>query len=139
MITNGMTVTVNYTGKLKQTGEVFDTTDGSEPLSFRMGVDNVVSGFQKAILGRQIGDRFTVDIPREEAYGDYMDEKIKSIPKGYMPGEVEPDQILIARGASGDEARVLVKEVNEEFVVIDGNHPLAGLDLVFDIEVIDAI
>ena len=134
-----MTVTVNYTGKLKQTGEVFDTTDGSEPLSFRMGVDNVVSGFQKAILGRQIGDRFTVDIPREEAYGDYMDEKIKSIPKGYMPGEVEPDQILIARGASGDEARVLVKEVNEEFVVIDGNHPLAGLDLVFDIEVIDAI
>ena len=138
MLTIGQTVTVNYTGRI-DTGEVFDTTEGTDPHRFTLGKDPLVQGFVEALIGREIGDKFTVNIPKDKAFGEYLSEKVKEIPKGYMPGEVEEEQILIARGADGEEARIVVKEVHEDHVVIDGNHPLAGMDLIFDIEIIDAI
>jgi FKBP-type peptidyl-prolyl cis-trans isomerase SlpA len=138
MITIGQTVTVNYTGRVED-GEVFDTTEGSEPHKFTLGKDPLMQGFVDAILGKEVGDKFTVNIPKEKAFGDYDNEKIKEIPKGYMPGEVVEEQILIARGANGEEAKIIVKEVHDDHVVIDGNHPLAGMDVIFDIEIVDAI
>jgi FKBP-type peptidyl-prolyl cis-trans isomerase 2 len=138
MITDGMTVTVNYTGKIED-GQVFDTTQGRDPFTFILGVDPLIEGFQEAIVGRQIGASFTVNIPVEKAYGPVMNEKIVSIPKSEMPGEVEVDQILVAKAANEQEARIIVKEVHEEHVVIDGNHPLAGKDLIFEIEIVNAI
>lgn len=138
MITIGQTVTVNYTGRI-DTGEVFDTTEGTDPHRFTLGKDPLVQGFVEALIGREVGDKFTVNIPKDKAFGEYSSEKVKEIPKGYMPGDVEEEQILVARGADGEEARIVVKEVHEDHVVIDGNHPLAGMDLIFDIEIIDAI
>jgi FKBP-type peptidyl-prolyl cis-trans isomerase 2 len=138
MITIGQTVTVNYTGRI-DTGEVFDTTEGTDPQRFTLGKDPLVQGFVEALIGREIGDKFTINIPKDKAFGEYEKEKIKEIPKGYMPGDVEEEQILVARGADGEEARIVVKEVHENHVIIDGNHPLAGMDLIFDIEIIDAI
>ncbi len=138
MITSGMTVTVNYTGKIDD-GQVFDTTQGRDPFKFVLGVDPLILGFQEAIVGRQIGDKFTVNIPVEKAYGESSEEKIVRIPKTEMPGEVEVDQILVAKGTNEQEVRVIVKEVHDDHVVIDGNHPLAGKDLIFEIEIIEAV
>ena len=138
MITEGMTVTVNYTGKIED-GQVFDTTQGRDPFTFILGVDPLIEGFQEAIAGRQIGANFTVNIPVEKAYGPVEQNKIVSIPKSEMPGEVEVDQILVAKAANDQEARIIVKEVHEDHVVIDGNHPLAGKDLIFEIEIVNAV
>lgn len=138
MITNGMTVTVNYTGKIED-GQVFDTTQGRDPYKFTLGVDPLIVGFQEALIGRQIGDKFTVEIPVDKAYGEYSDEKVQEIPKNYMPGEVQVDQILIARDDQGNELRVVVKEIHDNHVVLDGNNPLAGKDLTFEIEIVDAV
>lgn len=137
MITIGQTVSVNYTGKLKD-GEVFDTTEGRDPQTFRLGDDRLMPGFLEALLGKEIGDKFTVEIPKEKAYGDYNEKKKTEIAKGYMPGEVEVGQILEARGTNNESAAVVVVEVKDDVVVIDGNHPLAGMDLVFDIEIVNA-
>lgn len=139
MVKIGDTVTVNYTGTIKETGEVFDTTEGRDPHTFKIGHDPLIKGFVNALVGRNVGDRFTFDIPMSEGYGEYQEGKVQRVPRGYMPGEVYVDQILLARGANGDEARVLVMEVADDYVVIDGNHPLAGMNLVFDVEIVDAV
>lgn len=138
MITIGQTISVNYTGKLKEGGEIFDTTEGRDPHTFRLGVDRLMQGFEEAILGREVGEKFTVEIPKEKAYGEYDENKITEVAKGYMPGDVEVGQILEARGTNDESAAVVVIEVKEESVVIDGNHPLSGMDLVFDIEIVNA-
>lgn len=138
MINYGQTVTLNYTGRTKE-GEVFDTTEGRDPHSFVLGTDRLITGIERALVGRQIGDTFTIEIPMADAYGEYSETKVQKIPKGYMPGEVYEDQILVARGTNGEDAKIIVKEVLEDHVVVDGNHPLAGMDLVFDIEIVDAI
>lgn len=138
MITTGKTITVNYTGSIVD-GQVFDTTQGRDPFKFIYGVDPIIEGFQDALLGKEIGDKFTVNIPVEKAYGPKDPEKIVKISKEHMPGEVEVDQVLVAKAANEQEARVVVVEVNDDHVVIDGNHPLAGKDLIFEIEVIEIV
>lgn len=136
MIKIGSIVSVNYEARVKESGEVFDTTEGRDPYTFRIGTDDMMPGFLEAILGRESGERFTVEIPTEKAYGIYSDKKITEIAKGYMPGDVEVGQILEARGTNNKSAAVIVVEVKEDSVVIDGNHPLAGMDLVYDIEIV---
>lgn len=136
MITIGKTVSVNYEARVKESGEVFDTTEGRDPHTFRIGTDELMSGFMEALMGRQAGDKFTVEIPTEKAYGEYSDKKITEVAKGFMPGEVEVGQILEARGTNNKSAAVIVIEIKEDTVVLDGNHPLAGSDLVFDIEIV---
>ena len=138
MITIGQTVSVNFIGKLKDGGEVFDTTEGRDPHTFRLGQDRLMPGFLEALIGKEIGEKFTVEIPKEKAYGEYNEKKITEVPKGFMPGEVEVGQILEARGTNDESAAVVVIEIKEDSVVLDGNHPLAGMDLVFDIEIVNA-
>lgn len=137
MITIGNTVSLNYEARVKESGEVFDTTEGRDPYTFRLGTDDLIPGFLESLIGKQAGDKFTVEIPKEKAYGEYSENKITEIAKGYMPGEVEVGQILEARGTNEKSAAVIVVEIKENTVVIDGNHPLAGMDLVFDIEIVN--
>jgi FKBP-type peptidyl-prolyl cis-trans isomerase 2 len=136
MIENGKIVSVHYTGKLTD-GEMFDSSEGRDPLKFQMGSGQLIPGFEKALVGKSVGDKVTVNIPAEEAYGAIREDLIVSVPMNQMPGPVEIGQSLQAQGDNGQSFNVTVKEVNEENVIIDGNHPLAGKELVFDIEVVE--
>lgn len=136
MIIKGSTVGVHYTGKLT-TGEVFDSSEGREPLKFQVGSGQIIPGFEEAVLGKQPGDKVTINIQPENAYGEVREDLFVKVPLDKMPGEVQVGQSLQAVGDDNRPVQVVVKEVNEDHVVIDGNHPLAGKELVFDIEVVD--
>jgi FKBP-type peptidyl-prolyl cis-trans isomerase 2 len=136
MIENGKVVSVHYVGKFAD-GEVFDSSEGREPLQFQVGSGQLIPGFESAIIGKVVGDKVTANITPEEGYGLVREDLIVSVPLDKMPGDVEVGQALEAQGDDGQSAQVFVKEVNEDNVVIDGNHPLAGKDLVFEIEVVE--
>jgi FKBP-type peptidyl-prolyl cis-trans isomerase 2 len=135
MIENGKIVDVHYTGKLND-GSVFDSSEGREPLRFEVGSGQIIPGFESAILGKNVGDKVSVTINPSEAYGETREELFVKIANDKLPGKVEVGQVLEATSQDGRSSQVLVHEVNEDHVVINGNHPLAGKELVFDIEVV---
>lgn len=135
MIENGKIVDVHYTGKLND-GSVFDSSEGREPLRFEVGSGQIIPGFESAIMGKVVGDKVTVTISPSEAYGESREELFVSIPNERLPGEVQVGQVLEATSQDGRSSQVVVHEVNEDHVIINGNHPLAGKELVFDIEVV---
>ena len=134
MIQIGSTVNVHYTGKLKS-GEVFDSSEGKDPLSFTIGTGQIIPGFENAIIGKNAGDKVTIEIDTKEAYGEYREDLLVKVENDQLPGPVEVGQVLQADNG-GQPVNVTVKEVNEDHVIIDGNHPLSGTDLIFDIEVV---
>jgi FKBP-type peptidyl-prolyl cis-trans isomerase 2 len=134
MIQNGTIVNVHYTGKLTD-GSVFDTSEGNGTLRFEVGSGQIIPGFEKALIGKNIGDKVTISINPEEAYGPVYEDLLVRIPKDRMPEGVHVGQTLQASN-EGSISNVVVVEVNEGDVVIDGNHPLAGKELIFDIEVV---
>ena len=135
MITQGSTVEVHYTGKLRN-DEVFDSSEGKEPLKFEVGSGQIIPGFENAILGKNVGDKVSVNIDPSQAYGEVREDLLVKVPFDKMPGEVEVGQTLQANADNGQPVMVVVEEVNEDHVVINGNHPLAGKELVFDIEIV---
>jgi FKBP-type peptidyl-prolyl cis-trans isomerase 2 len=135
MIENGNIVNIHYVGKFTD-GEVFDSSEGQETLRFELGSGQVIPGFESAILGKEVGDKVVANIKPEDGYGPIREDLIISVPLDKMPGEVEVGQTLQAEGENGQNAQVMVKEINEESVIIDGNHPLAGKELIFEIEII---
>ena len=136
MITEGSTVEVHYTGKFTNE-EVFDSSEGRDPLQFQIGTGQIIPGFENAIMGKNIGDKVQVTISAEEAYGEVREDLFVQVPLDKLPGEVEVGQTLQADAGNGQPVTVIVEQVNEDHVVINGNHPLAGKELVFDIEVVD--
>jgi FKBP-type peptidyl-prolyl cis-trans isomerase 2 len=132
---NDDTVQVDYTGKLGD-GTVFDTSVGREPLEFTLGAGQMIPGFEKAVLGMKVGEKKTVTIPADEAYGPRRDEQIVELPREKLPSGLTPEvgQQLVMRQADGREIVVVITEVSDETVTIDANHPLAGKDLTFEIE-----
>lgn len=134
MIQIGSTVNVHYTGKLKS-GEVFDSSEGKDPLSFIIGNGQIIPGFENAIMGKNVGDKVTIEIEPKEAYGEYREDLLIKVENDQLPGPVEVGQVLQADNG-GQPVNVTVKEVNEDHVIIDGNHPLCGKNLIFEIEVI---
>ena len=135
MITQGSTVEVHYTGRFLD-GEVFDSSEGKDPLQFQIGSGQIIPGFENALMGKGIGEKVSVTIAPEQAYGQIREDLVVEVPTDKMPGPVEVGQLLQADGGDGGVVQVIVKEVKEDVVIIDGNHPLAGQDLVFDIEVV---
>lgn len=135
MIQDGSTVKVHYTGKLLD-GTKFDTSYDSEPLQFKIGSGQVIPGFENAVIGKSKGDKLTITIPVDDAYGPVNEELLIRVENDQLPGPVEVGQMLQASG-SGQLINVEVKEVNEDHIIIDGNHPLAGQSLIFDIEVME--
>jgi len=138
MIKEGSTVSVHYTGKLSN-GEVFDTSEGREPLQFVVGTNQIIPGFENAILGKVVGETVVATITPETAYGPLREDLIVEVPLENMPGPVESGQFLEAQTDQGQPIRVQVVEVKENTVVINGNHPLAGEDLTFEIQVLEVI
>lgn len=135
MIQNGSTIEVHYTGKLVN-GEVFDSSEGRQPLSFTMGTGQIIPGFENALVGKNIGDKVTVNIQPSEAYGEYREDLVVKVPNEQLPGPVQVGMSLQAQSEGGMPLNVVVKEVNEDHALIDGNHPLSGKELIFDIEVV---
>ena len=129
-------VTVNYTGRLSD-GSVFDSslTEGREPLKATLGQGSLIPGFEKGLLGMKEGDKKVVEIPSDEAYGSTREDLVVEVPKDRVPETVNEGQMLQTMTPQGP-MNVIVKEVKEDVVVIDGNHPLAGKDLIFDLELV---
>jgi len=134
---NGDTVRVNYTGKLAD-GTVFDSSAGREPLEFTVGAGQVIPGFDNAVLGMKVGEKKTVTIPVDEAYGQRRDEQIAEISREKLPSDMTPEvgQQLVMKQSDGREIVVVITKVSDETVTIDANHPLAGKDLTFEIELV---
>jgi FKBP-type peptidyl-prolyl cis-trans isomerase 2 len=137
-VKDGDTVKVHYTGTLEN-GEVFDTSENREPLEFTLGQGQLIPGFEKAVTGLNIGDSTTVDIPSKEAYGDVREDLIISVPKNQLPDNIEPQvgMQLQVNQPDGQPVPVRVTEIGDENLTLDANHPLAGKDLSFKIEVVD--
>jgi len=135
---NGDLVFVHYTGKF-DSGEVFDSSVDAEPLYFVIGEGNVIEGFEKAIVGMNIGDKKTVNLSPAEGYGDYSEEKIITVNRSNFGDEFEPeiDLQLALQMEDGERAIATVTEFDEENVTLDLNHPLAGKTLHFELELID--
>lgn len=135
---DGDTVKVHYTGTLEN-GEVFDTSQEREPLEFQLGQGQLIPGFEKAVIGMSEGDSTTVDIPSDEAYGEVREDLVITVPKDQLPEEVEPQvgMQLQVNQQNGQPIPVRVTEIKEEELVLDANHPLAGKDLKFEIELLE--
>lgn len=129
-------VTVNYTGRLND-GSVFDSSlnEGREPLKAVLGQGSLIPGFEKGLLGMKEGDKKTVEIPSDEAYGSLREDLVVEVPKDRVPENVSEGQMLQTMTPQGP-MNVIVTEVKEDIVIIDGNHPLAGKDLIFDLELV---
>ncbi len=137
IIKEGDTVTVHYTGTLTS-GEVFDSSKDREPLSFTLGQGQLIAGFEKAVIGLSVGDTTTTNIPANEAYGERNPEMIVEVPKNQLPTEIEAkvSMQLQLNQPNGQAIPVQITEVNEDTITIDANHPLAGKNLSFEIEIV---
>ncbi len=135
---DGDTVKVHYKGTLED-GSVFDTSRGGEPLEFILGGGNLIAGFDKAVDGMQVGEIKTVNIPAEEAYGPHRDELVLVIERGKLPENLEPSigQQLQMSQPDGGTVIAVVTDVSEGSITVDTNHPMAGKDLTFEIELVE--
>jgi peptidylprolyl isomerase len=134
---NGDTVQVNYTGKLAD-GTVFDSSVGREPLEFTLGAGQVIPGFEKAVFGMKVGEKKTVTIPVDDAYGPHRDDMVGEVPREEFPEDItlKVGQQLGVKRTDGGTSIVTVLSVSDNTVTIDFNHPLAGKDLTFEIELV---
>lgn len=137
MIKEGNKIKVHYTGKFENE-EIFDTSKERDPIVFVVGEGNLIKGFETAVLGMEPGQTKTVTIGANEAYGERRDDLVQEIEKDKVPENVAVGQNLQAN-TPGGPINVTVTEVKENTVVLDANHPLAGKNLVFDIEVVEVV
>lgn len=136
-VKKGDTVKVHYHGKLTN-GTTFDSSEGREPLEFEVGGGMVIPGFDDGVTGMAIGEKKTIHIPADQAYGPKQEEMIMEYPRDRFPADMTPEvgmQLNMSNG-SGQNFPVMIAEVRDTVVVLDANHPLAGEDLIFDLELV---
>lgn len=134
----GDTVTVHYTGRLDD-GTVFDSSANRDPLQFTLGQGELIPGFEEAVLGMAPGESKTETIPFDRAYGPYREEMVIEVERQQLPTEIEPavGQQLQVREESGAVIPVVITDVTDESITLDANHPLAGEELTFDIQLVE--
>jgi peptidylprolyl isomerase len=135
---NGDTVKVHYTGKLSD-DTVFDSSESRDPLEFTIGSGQIIPGFEQAVIGMQPGESKTATIPADQAYGPYQEDLLIEVERSQFPADVTPEvgQQFQIRQADGQATVVTVADVSGPQVTLDANHPLAGQDLTFDIELVE--
>ncbi len=133
----GDTVKVHYTGKLDD-GTVFDSSAERDPLQFSIGEGLVIPGFEQAVVGMTPGESKKTNIPADEAYGPYRPELVMVVEKERIPTDVsvEVGQMLQISQSNGQAIPVVVTEVSDSQITLDANHPLAGQELIFDIQLV---
>ncbi|WP_379953168.1 peptidylprolyl isomerase [Dokdonia sp. R78006] len=131
-------VKVHYTGKLAD-GQVFDSSLQREPLQVELGKGQLIPGFENALIDMAVNEKKTVTITKDEAYGDVQQELFQTVPKTQLPEEIKPEVgvILVASRPDGSEQQLRVSEVNEDHIIVDANHPLAGQTLEFELELLE--
>lgn len=134
----GDTVKVHYSGKL-DTGVLFDTSVGSEPLLFELGCGNLIAGFEEAVVGMRPGESKTVQIPPEKAYGRYREDRVFKIDKKDLPEDIVPAEgmTLEVCAANGVMVPVQITEIERSTVTLDANHPLSEQTLTFEITLVE--
>lgn len=134
----GDTVKIHYTGTLND-GTRFDSSEGRDPLEFTIGSGQVIPGFDKAVQGMTVGDSKSINIAAQDAYGPRHEQMVQQVPKTALPENLEPKpgMALQARGEDGKVINLTVTAVGDDDITVDGNHPLAGRDLNFDIELVE--
>ena len=138
LIAKDMVVSFHYTLKNSQ-GEVLDSSEGQEPLSYLHGYNQIVSGLESELLGKTSGAKFEVTVVAKDGYGERMEEMVISVPKSEwnLPEEVGAGQVVELQTPEGQVVPALIVEIGDEGVVLDANNPLAGEDLCFSVEVTD--
>jgi len=134
-IANNKVVSIHY--KLtNDEGSILDSSEGQEPLAYLHGLGNIIPGLENALTGRAVGDKFTVTIPPEDGYGERDNEMVQSVPKSAFQGvdQIQPGMQFQAQSPEGMQL-VTVIDVDGDEVILDGNHPMAGITLTFDVEV----
>jgi len=139
-VKDGDVVKVHYTGKLTD-GEQFDSSTGREPLEFTVGAGQMIKGFDAAMPGMKVGEKKTINILPEDAYGVKDEQAIIEFPKENIPKEMKPEvgMQLQLRNENGQPFPVTIAEIKEDIIVLDANHSLAGKELVFDIELMEIL
>jgi len=133
------TVKVHYTGKLASNGQVFDSSLEREPIEFTLGEGTIIPGFETGVLNMKESEKKTIEIPKEEAYGEVREELFQQVGKDQLPEEIKPEvgMGLVSQNPDGTERQLRVAEVNDDHIVVDANHPLAGHDLTFELELVE--
>ncbi|MEC4685760.1 MAG: peptidylprolyl isomerase [Nitrospirota bacterium] len=136
----GDTVRVHYSGFLDD-GTVFDSSLEREPFELTLGQGMVIPGFEDAVVGMDVGDTKTVNIPTDQAYGPYRDELLVAVERSQVPPNIEPDvgMELQIRTPEGTVTNVTITEIDENSITLDANHPLAGKDLIFEIKLVEIV
>ncbi|MFC5585536.1 peptidylprolyl isomerase [Nitratireductor kimnyeongensis] len=139
-VKSGDVVRIHYTGKLAD-GTQFDSSAGREPLEFKVGSGQIIPGLDRQIQGMKQGESGTLNIPAAEAYGARDENQVQAVPRSALPTEmdVQVGSNLQATTQEGNQISLTVVGVGDDEITVDANHPLAGHDLIFDIEVIEIV
>ena len=138
-VNEGDTVKLEYTGTFED-GTVFDSSEKhGRPLEFKVGTGQVIKGFENAVKGMEIGEEKKIKLQPSEAYGEFSNDLIKEVPKNKIPAghELEKDMMLLVKRDDGSQVISRIKDISENTVTVDMNHPLAGKIINFDIKVVD--
>lgn len=139
-VKSGDKIKIHYHGRLTN-GETFDSSAGREPLEFEVGSGMVIPGFDQGVTGMTVGEKKTINIPFAEAYGPKNPEMVIEMPKDRFPKdmEIEVGMPLGMSDQHGQQFQVTVVEIKDDVVMLDANHPLAGQDLIFDLELVEIV
>jgi peptidylprolyl isomerase len=132
------TVKVHYKGLLTD-GTVFDSSEGRDPLEFKVGSGMVIKGFDEGVEGMTVNETKKIEIPVEDAYGPVMPELVQDVPKNMLPDSITPEvgMRLVSTQPDGQQIPIVITEIKDDAITVDANHQLAGKDLVFEIELVE--
>ena len=134
----GDNVSVHYVGKLKD-GKVFDSSENHGPLDFEIGAQTVIEGFETGVIGMEIGEKKRIEIESDKAYGPWRDEMTIRVEKDKLPPELNPEigqTLQVPQQNNPQPLLVTVTKIDEDSITLDANHPLAGEDLIFEVELV---
>lgn len=141
-VKKGDTIKVHYTGTLQMDGSMFDTSEGREPLEFTVGDGMVIHGFDHGVLDMAIGEKKKIEIPFLQGYGPVNEQMILEFEKNQFPEDMGTPEVgaqLHLMDNEGNQIPVVITEVKEETIMLDANHPLAGKDLIFEVELVEIV
>jgi peptidylprolyl isomerase len=135
---NGDTVKMHFTGRL-QNGEVFSKSEEDQPIELTLGTGELIPGVETGIVGMEVGEKKTITVPPEQAYGPRQEELVVQVKRSDLPEHISPSigKPLRIRQSDGNDIQVFIADMTENTVTLDGNHPLAGLTLFFDLELVE--